>query len=178
MPTKDHEIYQRVLFHSAMLVMACDGDIHASEINEMRLAFEKTRFFTDINFEKEMERLVSELHKDKTSMIHTYFEELGGLEVDPVQKLQILEIVLRIIYADDRVHENEVKFFRLIKDRLMVPNEIIFRRFGTIDFLSGKTHADKKSLPSMDTLVASVAIPNIEQAAELLDETASNQTRQ
>jgi len=178
MPAKEQVIYQRILFHSAMLVMACDGDIHTNEINEMRLAFERTQFFTDIGFDEEMERLVIELHKDKAGMIGTYLEELGKLDVDPVQKLQILEIILRIIYADNRVHENEVKFFRLVKDKLMVPNEIVFRRFGEINFLSGKIHADKQELPALAALVASVAIPDIEQAAELLDEQKPDQTQQ
>jgi len=51
-----------------------------------------------------------------------------------------LEIALRIISADDDIDDNEVKFVKLIRSKLKVPNEIIKDRFGVIEYLMNKDY--------------------------------------
>jgi uncharacterized tellurite resistance protein B-like protein len=127
--------YHRFLFNTAMLVMSCDGEIHDDEVTEMRLALKHSVMFKGLDFDSELDRFQSELAADAGSAIGNYFEKLETLGLDPVQKLQVLEIVLRIMYADDRADENEIRFLRLVKDRLGVMDEIFFKRFGDVDVL-------------------------------------------
>ena len=111
--------YQRTLFETAMLVMVCDGDINDREIAEMRAAFDNSILFQDLTFEEELARLLEELERDKQKLVLDYFSKIETEDLSPVQKLQILEIALRIVYADDRVEPNEVRFVTLLKSLLV-----------------------------------------------------------
>ena len=146
--------YQRFLFDTAMLVMACDGDIHDDEIAEMGLAFQHSAMFKGLDFDAELKRFLAELHQDTRKTIDDYFKKLQSIELDPVQELQVLEIVLRIMYADDRADENEIRFLRLVKERLGVMDEIFYKRFGDVDVLPGGVRHTEKAPPSMNKFVA------------------------
>ena len=151
--------YQRTLFETAMLVMVCDGDINDREIAEMRAAFDNSILFQDLTFEEELARLLEELQRDKQKVVLDYFSKIETEDLTPVQKLQILEIALRIVYADDRVEPNEVRFVTLLKSRLQVMDEILFRRFGEVEFLSGNRSHEKQS-ESARSLIDSIELPD------------------
>lgn len=162
--------YHRFLFGTAMLVMACDGDIHDDEISELRLAFKNSAMFNGLDFDVEFKRFLAELHEDTRKTIDDYFEELQSIGLDPAQKLQVLEIILRIMYADDRADKNEIRFLRLVKEKLGVMDEIFYKRFGDVDVLLGGVRPAKKAPPSMNKFVE-----GFELSAEM--EMAAKKTR-
>ena len=135
--------YHHLLFRSAVLVMACDGEIHADELQELRLAHQKTSYFSGIDLDAEFARLRDQLDGGKREVIQKYFQALGEYEFDPVQRLQLLELVLRIIYADQRVHDNEKRFCQMILRVLRIPEPIMEKRFGSVPFLFTSSH-DRK----------------------------------
>ena len=124
--------YQRLLFHTAMCVMACDGEIHDDEVREIKLAFEATQFFNNLDYETEIKLVLDSFHRSEKDFFVNCIEELKSAELNPVQALQVLEVSLRIIYADNRIDENEMAFLRLIKENLGVPSEIFKSRFGNV----------------------------------------------
>jgi len=126
--------FEKLLFNTAVCVMACDGQIHESEVNELKLIGEKTPYFKELDYENELSKIMSDIKKNKNIM-KLYFNTLKEAELSPVQELLILEVVLRMMYADNRIDENEIKLVKLIKGYLKIPDQIIFERFGKIDFL-------------------------------------------
>lgn len=157
--------YHHLLFRSAVLVMACDGEIHADELEELRLAHQRTSYFSGIDFDLEFSRLRDHLEGGKHEVIQKYFQALGEYELDTVQQLQILELVLRIIYADQRVDENEKRFCQMLLRVLRIPEAIIEKRFGSVPFLFTSSHdrkieqaelvsaiADQLSIPAMEDM--------------------------
>ena len=126
--------FEKLLFNTAVCVMACDGQIHESEVNELKLIAENTPYFKDLDYENELSKILSDI-KNNTNIIKQYFDLFKDAEFTPVQELLILEVVLRMMYADNRIDENEVKFIKLIKGYLKIPDQIIFERFGKVDFL-------------------------------------------
>ena len=157
--------YQRTLFETAMLVMVCDGDINDREIAEMRSAFDNSILFQDLTFEEELARLLEELERDKQKVVLDYFSKIETEDLTPVQKLKVLEIALRIVYADDRVEPNEIRFVALLKSRLQVMDEILFRRFGEVEFLSGSRSHERKA-ESARAFIGSIELPDF---GELVD---------
>lgn len=129
----DNTGYQRILFKAAILTMGCDGEFHPNEVQEISLAFEDSILFKDLNFHDEFDLVMGDFGQNRKEFLTRYFEEVGGGDLDPVQKLQILEIILRIMHADSRVDANEVRFLRLTKSRLGVADEIFVKRFGQLD---------------------------------------------
>ena len=157
--------YRHLLFRTAVLVMACDGEIHADEIQELLIAHQRTNYFSGIDFDVELSRLRDQMETDKQAVIRNYFEVLSEHELDPVQQLQLLELALRIVYADQRVHENEKRFCQMIQRVLRIPEPIMEQRFGSVSFISSTSHgrkikdgdlvtaiADQLSLPTMEDL--------------------------
>lgn len=167
----DNADYQRTLFRTAMLVMGCDGELHSSEIREIENAFEKSSLFKDLNLQNELDRVMGEFDQDKKKVVTRYFEEIEVADLDPVQELQILEIILRIMYADDRVDPNEVRFLKLVKSRLGVMDEIFAKRFGELDILP-TGHIPEKSEDTVGAFVNEVEFPDFDE----LDTSASKDT--
>ena len=152
--------YHRFLFDTAMLVMACDGEIHDKEIAEMGLAFKHSVMFKGLDFDSELDRFLAKLNGDAGAAIREYFDKIGTLRLDPVQELQVLEIILRILYADDRADENEIRFLMLVKDGLGVVDEIFHKRFGDVDVLPIGVRSDEVKSPSLIDFVSAFELPN------------------
>jgi len=148
----DNIDFQKVLFRSAMCVMACDGEIHDSEIKEMEIIFQKTPYFDKLDYHEEMQQFVESFSNDKKKIVAEYFSKLSEIVLSPVQKLQILEIVMRIIHADNRIDPNEIKFLQIIKSKLAVHDEIFFKRFGDVSYLTGNNETEKVNL-EQDSLI-------------------------
>jgi hypothetical protein len=55
--------------------------------------------------------------------------------LNPVEEMLILEIVLRLVYADTKIDEKEIKFIEDVRSCLGLDDEMIIQRFGEIDFL-------------------------------------------
>ena len=155
----DSADFQKVLFRSAMCVMTCDGEIHDNEINEMEIISQKTPYFNKLDYQKEMQQTVIVFSNDKKKVFTEYFSKLGEIVLSPVQKLQILEIVMRIIHADNRIDRNEIKFLQIVKSKLAVPDEIFFKRFGEISYLKGSGESEKVKL-KQDDLVKEMNLPD------------------
>ena len=54
---------------------------------------------------------------------------------NPIQELLVLEVALRIVNADERIDENEIKFVNFLRSKLKLHDEIIIDRFGELDIL-------------------------------------------
>ena len=133
------EAFRQLMFHTGILVMACDGEVHPHEIDALRLAHKQTNYFGGIDFEVELARFVSEVENDTRGAIQGYFEALREAELDPVQQLQLVELTLRIVYADQCVHENEKRFCQMLLRILTIPGPVLEQRFGELPFIAGSS---------------------------------------
>ena len=146
--------FEKLLFNTAVCVMACDGEIHDNEIQELKLIAKNTPYFKNLDYQSELDTIMKNI-KNNTNIMKQYFEEIKAAELSPVQELLILEVVLRMMYADNRIDENEVKLIRIIKSYLKIPDQIIFERFGEIDFII-------KGYDEIDQQASSDNFPKIE----------------
>ena len=166
----DSVTYQKILFRTAMCVMACDGEIHDSEVKEMKLAFEQTEYFRDLVFKDELESVIQDFKRDEKKVVMEYFDTIATSSLSPVQKLQVLEIILRIIYADDRVDDNEVHFLTIVKSRLNIPDEIFYKRFGEVRCLHNE-HNETKTVPTVNKYLDNLNLPELNNLNEILNQT-------
>lgn len=158
----DQVEFQKILFKSAMCVMACDGEIHDSEVAEMEIISQKTSYFNKLDYHKEIAEILNDFSNDNKKVLAKYFLELEKNELSSVQKLQLLEIVMRIIHADDRIDPNEIKFLQLVKYKLAVHDEIFFKRFGEVSYLTGSMMNNKVS-PKKDAFIKDITMPDFSE---------------
>ena len=162
----DKTEFKKLLFKVAFCTMACDGHIDKREIEEMKIMDKKTSFFEAIDLSDELAQLIDDFKSKGTKVIEDLFITLRETKLNPIQELIVLEVALRIINADKKHDENEVKFIHLLRSKLELHDETINDRFGELDILhtneysrnivSGKTEiefAESVKLPKMSELI-------------------------
>nr|WP_319266406.1 hypothetical protein [uncultured Draconibacterium sp.] len=162
----DKNEFKKILFKVAFCTMACDGHIDDREVEELKVMDKNTSFFEAIDLSNELEQLIKDLENKGTKVIEELFVCLRETKLNPIQELLVLEVALRIINADNKHDENEVKFIHLLRSKLELHDETINDRFGELDILytneysknivAGKTEiefADSIKLPEMSEIV-------------------------
>jgi len=150
------------LFKVAFCTMACDGHIDKREIEEMKLMDKKTSFFEDIDLSNELSQLIKDLKNKGTKLIEELFVSLRETKLNPIQELLVLEVALRIINADERYDENEIKFIHLLRAKLELHDETIIDRFGEIDILHTNEYSRNIEAGKTDNEFAeSVKLPEL-----------------
>ncbi len=122
--------FQQFLLETAICSMACDGDIDDREVAELQKLSKHTQYFKDINIAEHLKILLQEIQSESRAYLRRYFKYIETNSLSNIQELLVLEIILRIIYADERLDDNEIRFLKLVRSKLKVHDEIIHHRFG------------------------------------------------
>lgn len=128
--------FQELLLRSAVSVMACDGEIHESEMEEIRQIVQKASFFKDINPEEVYEKIIGEIQSDPRLFIQFFLTEVKRDDLSTLQKLLLLEVMLRLVNADQVIHECEIQFLKIVTGYMQIHDDLIVQRFGEIDYLT------------------------------------------
>jgi uncharacterized tellurite resistance protein B-like protein len=154
--------FQKFLFRTAFCIMSCDGDIDDREVAEIKKMNQSSVYFQGIDLSGELEILLSDLKTKGKDIVDELFDTLSKYNISTVQELLILEVALRMIYADEKVDENEIKFLRFLRSKLKIHDETIRDRFGVIEFLFDKDYSQdiiKKEVKN--DLFSSISIPEV-----------------
>lgn len=150
---------QKLLLETAVCTIACDGEIHQMEIAELNSMVSGSIYFKDFDGKTLLDKMLEEVNKNGRDFFHTYLANLKTAEMSSVQELLLLEVVLRIIYADKSFDENEAIFLRLVRSQLSLHDEIIVQRFGSTPYIA-KTESLEFSFPdsqpALDTILANL----------------------
>ena len=146
----DKELFNKQMLQTAFCVMACDGEIHELEIQEIQEIGASTPYFGDLEVKLGIETLLTELKSKGRAFFSDYFEDLEKQDIDDIQKLLLFEVALRIVYADKKVDENEVRVLRALKKRLGLMEELILDRFGEVKALGIQKDRAYESLSSTE----------------------------
>jgi uncharacterized tellurite resistance protein B-like protein len=130
--------YQKLLLMASVCMMACDGKIHKDEIDEIRKISETTTYFEKIDYAKEIDSIVSDIAKNGKNTIQKLFRTIKENELTHVQELLLVEVLMRIIYADNVKDPNEVMFLNIVRSYLKIHSEMLMQRFGNTDLLFNK----------------------------------------
>tara|TARA_Y100001970_G_scaffold292427_1_gene433690 strand:+ start:1870 stop:2373 length:504 start_codon:yes stop_codon:yes gene_type:complete len=132
--------FQSILFDVACASMACDGRIDKSELDMLKDISENSTYFQGIDFSKKINEFKINAEKNLSKALDTIFESIKISKFDSIQELLILEVSLRIIYADVKIDPNEVDLVKKIRACLKIDDQYIIKRFGRIEFLIDKNY--------------------------------------
>ena len=121
--------FQKMLFRSAVSVMAVDGNISDTEVQELTNIVKTTAYFFDFDYDEELKNNIAEIRQGGKIAINKYLADLSTCELSEKQELILVEVLLRMIEADNEVAPNELKFFQLVKSKLKTPEEILITKF-------------------------------------------------
>ena len=115
----------RLLLKTAFSCMACDGDIDEREVKLIKSLSEENKIFGELDVDEELERLLAEINFDGNKFLREYFSELSTAVLSEKDELNIVEVAIETIKADDKIEYSEVKFFKVIRSKLKISNATI-----------------------------------------------------
>lgn len=119
------ELYLKTMF----CCMACDGDIAQEEINMVKEFAKQTSIFEKMDVEKVLNMYVSAMNQNGALFLRRYLNELSAESLTSAEELQIIDLSIRMIEADNCIEYSEVKFFKKIRSRLSVSDGQILERY-------------------------------------------------
>ena len=129
--------YRKLLLSAAFHAMTCDGELHQDELDSIRSLSEKSKIFADLDLNTEWTRLSVELLQGTRESFRKFFSELQSANLELSDQMQVVEVVIRVVYADSRIDENEILYLNKIISILGILPEMLEQRFGSIKKLLG-----------------------------------------
>ncbi len=157
--------YRKLLLSAAFHAMTCDGELHEDEMDSIRRLSEKSKIFGEIELDEEFSKLSIELKESTRRAFRKFFEELQNSDLEISSQLQVVEVVIRVIYSDGRIDENEIMYLKKIVSILGVLPELLQQRFGSIGNLLGMK--DAGSYESSPTVMPDFEPPEIGDLDEI-----------
>ncbi len=128
--------YKKILLDVAVCAISCDGIIDEREIKELNEIEKASPYFSALDLSETLEASLKECMDNNESFQQKVFEILDANELNIVQELSIIDISLKIIAADEKEEDSEIKFLKNLRSHLRVEDVIIKQRFGSISYLS------------------------------------------
>jgi len=117
-----------LLLSTAFSCMACDGEIDPREVELIKFLHESRKLFGDIDLFTEIEKHRLLINQNSGEYFRNYFKELTYSEFSEQNELRILEVAIETIKVDKEVKYSEIKFFKVIRSKLTITNEIILEK--------------------------------------------------
>lgn len=130
----EREEFSELLLLTAFTVMACDGDIDEQDEVPLIVELEETESFFGVpNLEEKLNELVKEINTDSTSFFKNYFNQLKKAELSFDQEKSLVELVIKMIEADNIIQYSELRFFKIIHSYLNISGEQILDEFSYVN---------------------------------------------
>lgn len=128
--------FKEFLFKSAVIAMACDGHIAEQEINEIKSLVLNEIYFMGYEYEEPLQRNIAAIKINGKNIVNQFLQEITANELNEHQELLLIEVLLKIIQADAKVEENELRFLHLAKSKLKTDEQTLIIKFPhQIDYL-------------------------------------------
>jgi uncharacterized tellurite resistance protein B-like protein len=121
--------FKDFLFKSAVMAMACDGDIAATEIDEIKTLVANEIYFMGYDFEEPLKNNIENIKANGKGAINQYLQEIVANNLNQHQEILLIEVLLRIIEADNNVQLSELKFLQMAKAKLKVDEQTLIVKF-------------------------------------------------
>lgn len=125
--------FDRLLLKTAFCCMASDGKIDKREIKIIKSLCEKSHLLKDLNFQDEINILVSKINARGKEFISYYFELLQNSDLSEQDELTLIDFAINTIKADEQIEYSEIKFFKVIRHNLKINDEKIVSAYPEIE---------------------------------------------
>jgi len=125
----DTTTFDKLLLDTAFCCMAADGNIDKREIALIKTLCEKSSLFENLDFQSEINQLINKINESGKQFIQHYFDALKQSQLTEKEELTLIDFAIQTINADEQIEYPEIKFFKNIRHRLKVSDEIILVHF-------------------------------------------------
>ena len=105
--------------------MACDGEIAESEIKLVKDLTLHSVSFSDIEVETVLNKYVENINRNGQLFISQYLQEIKDAELTDDEALNLIDLAIKTIEADENIEYSEIRFFKKIRSQLDVSDKKI-----------------------------------------------------
>ena len=116
-----NELYLRTAF----CCMACDGEIADEEVALLNKLALTEQVFGDPDIQMSINNYIESINKLGKVFLEEYLEDVRNACLDDSSSLQLVNIAIDTIEADNQVEYSEVSFFKRIRKQLSIKDEVI-----------------------------------------------------
>jgi uncharacterized tellurite resistance protein B-like protein len=142
--------FDKLLLQTAFICMACDGKIAPVEIALIKSICDKEPVFQNMDFNVEIEKFVTDINAGGKQFIANCLQLLEETNLTEQEELDLIDIAIRVIKADNVVEYSEIKFFKTIRYRLKISDDAVIAYFSStiedIDLFLGEDIRTNTSL--------------------------------
>lgn len=109
--------------------MTCDGDIAAEEKEIVRQFCASNELFKGMDTENFLNKWIEEVNRNGKMFFRSYLNEISEMNLSGQEQMMIVDLAFRTIEADNLIEYSEVKFFKKIRKRLSVSDEMILEKY-------------------------------------------------
>lgn len=121
--------FKKFLFKSAVMAMACDGDIADTEITEIKNMVANEIYFMGYDFEELLKTNIDKIKANGKKAINQYLQEIVTNDLNEHQEILLIEVLLRMIESDFDIQPSELKFLRMAKAKLKIDEQTLIIKF-------------------------------------------------
>ena len=125
--------FDKLLLKTAFCCMASDGNIDKREIALIKTMCGSSSLLKEFNFQEEINSLVKKINIRGKEFIAYYFDLLKKSILTEKEELTLIDFAIQTIKSDEKIEYSEIKFFKNIRHRLKVSDEIILAVFPDIE---------------------------------------------
>ena len=155
---------QNELFlRTAFACMSCDGEIASEEVELIKQMSKEKHLFGEIDIDKELDVLVTEINQRGKSFLKQYLTNLAEENLTEEQELKVADVAVQTIRADNVIQYSEIKFFKVLRSNLKtVSDETLLEKIDGIDenYLAQDIRADY--LQMYDDYFNTIELPKFE----------------
>ena len=121
--------FKDFLFKSAVLAVACDGEVSDTEISEIKNMVASEIYFMGYDFEEPLKNNIDNIKENGTKAINQYLQEIVTNDLNEHQEILLIEVLLRMIGSDSDIKHSELKFLHLAKTKLKIDEQTLIVKF-------------------------------------------------
>ena len=127
------EEFNKVLLLTSVCCMACDGEIAKEEVETLKKLSKDQELFGKEDINKVLPIVMDSISKYGYDFVKSYLDLLEKAEFNEQQAIQILDVATKTIYADKKVEYDEIKFFKTIRHKLDVSDDLIMAKIEGVE---------------------------------------------
>jgi uncharacterized tellurite resistance protein B-like protein len=113
---------------TAFVCSACDGEIANEEVDLIKTFCSNTSLFNGVDVERMLNEYVAQINQEGIKFINNFLSHLGKNEFPEDVQMNIVDIAIKMIEADNQVLYSEVKFFKKLRSYLTISDEKILEK--------------------------------------------------
>jgi uncharacterized tellurite resistance protein B-like protein len=121
--------FQALLLRAAVVAMAVDGEIAETEEQELAHIASSTAYFLGFDHAATLVQLVSNSENTDTYAVTRLVDSVAQANLRDNQEIVLLDVLLRVIEADEVVLPSERILLRALRPVLQLPNSTLLGRY-------------------------------------------------